>query len=450
MNSGGGREYWESLGVSFRKYKERWDPHYKNVLNRHLVNATDSELQYFTSLFKLHDSSEMHNLIEDIEIGLPIFCAFEFCKDKRKFIKDYCSKFQGTFETVEKENPFLAVLKMYNNNPKYLKNILIYYFWRRTKTALVFSPDIYIEKEHFNKLKAKINYITKYLSKHNLRKYRYVSFGVLEAEPIYIFQFYRQTGDRIKRNIEKVIRDRSVSEFFLELDIEQQKLKIKSKGRLSESIKKSLINSIEKVLNLKLIEYIETKEEERYSFNVFKEALKTPFVNSEDEIKVINLIFNRTKLSHGIPLELSRKSKRIDIKASLNQLIENDFINLSDILYIDSLYIDYKNKQKKITVKELAESGEILLNLDDSGLSDEDRNVINEKFLGQFGLPIDIPINPKEITKNFDKRAEYLLNPNQRLDPPRPIQIEDLRILNEKGLIRTQRLERIRCSGCGF
>ena len=447
MNSREEREYWESLGVSFRKYKERWNSQYKHALNRYIEKATDTEVQYLIFIFELKDSSELSNLIEDIETGLPVFCALEFCRDKKKFIKEYCSKFDNTFETVEKENPFLAVLKIYKKWPESLKNFLIYYVWRQTKTELVCIPDTNIEKEHFNKLKTKLNYITRYLSKHNFKKYRFIPFGILEDDPIYIFQIDRQTGDRIKRNIERVIRDKSVSEVFFELNIEKQQLKIKSKGKLSESIKRTLIISIEKVLNLKLIEYSEMIEEEKYSFDKFKEALSTPSINAESEMKITNLTFNRTKLPHGIPLELSKKSKQIDIKAAINQLIENDFISLSDILYINSLYISYENRQRKITVHE-EDSGEVLLKLHDSGLSEKDKNIIKNEFLNQFGLPVDIPINPKEITKNFDKRAEYLLNPNQRLDPPRPIQIEDLRILDEKKLTRTQKMQRVRCSGC--
>ena len=375
MNSREEREYWESLGVSFRKYKERWNSQYKLALNRYIEKATDTEVQYLTFIFELKDSSELSNLIEDIETGLPVFCALEFCRDKKKFIKEYCSKFDNTFETVEKENPFLAVLKIYKNWPESLKKFLIYYVWRQTKTELVCIPDTNIEKEHFNKLKIKLNYITRYLSKHNFKKYRFIPFGILEDDPIYIFQIDRQTGDRIKRNIERVIRDKSVSEVFFELNIEKQTLKIKSKGKLSESIKRTLIISIEKVLNLKLIEYSEMIEEEKYSFDKFKEALSTPPINAESEMKITNLIFNRTKLPYGIPLELSKKSKQIDIKAAINQLIENDFISLSDILYINSLYISYENRQKKITVHE-EDSGEVLLKLHDSGLSEKDKDIM--------------------------------------------------------------------------
>ena len=155
MNSREEREYWESLGVSFRKYKERWNSQYKHALNRYIEKATDTEVQYLTFIFELKDSSELSNLIEDIETGLPVFCALEFCRDKKKFIKEYCSKFDNTFETVEKENPFLAVLKIYKNWPESLKKFLIYYVWRQTKTELVCIPDTNIEKEHFNKLKVK-------------------------------------------------------------------------------------------------------------------------------------------------------------------------------------------------------------------------------------------------------------------------------------------------------
>jgi hypothetical protein len=446
MNFGEEKKYWESLGVSFRKYKEQWQSNYKYALNRYLKKFEPMEVQDIVTLFELHDSSEL----EDIDKGLTIFCAFEFCRGKKKFIKEYFSKFNEAFGTIEKENQYLAILKLYKKHPESLKNILIYYYWRLTKTAKVFSPDVKIEIDHINKLKKKINSITSYLSKHNLRKYRFVPFGILEEETIFIFQIDRQTGDKIKRNIEGVIRDKSVSEFFLELDIEKQNLKIKGKLELSESIISNLIISIERALNLKLIEYDEIIEEERYSYAKFKEALKTPLIATENEIKVTNLTFNRTKLPNAIPLELSRTSKRIDIKASINQLIENDFVSLTDIHYIDSFYIEYENKQRKITVIELEETGEILLKLNDSGLSDDDKSILKEKFLNQFGLPVDIPINPKEITKNFDKRIEYLLNPHHMLDPPRPIQIEDLRILNKKGLIRTRRLQRVRCSGCGF
>lgn len=450
MNPQEERKYWENLGVSFRRYNELWESKSRNTLKRHIDKAKSIEIQYMTSLFELQESSELENFIEDIEKGLPILCAFEFCKGKNKFIKEYCTNFDGIFEIIEIENPNLAVLKLYKNSPESLKNIFTYYFWRRTKTAQVFSPEVNIDKNHINKLKTKMNYITKYLSNHNLRKYSFVPFGILEKEPIFIFQIDRQTGDKIKRNIKGVIRDKSVSEFFLEFDIEKQKLKIKSKGKLSESITTNLIISIEKALDLKLFKYSEIIEEENYSYDRFQETLTNPDQVTENEIKVINLTLNKTKLPHGIPLELSRKSKGIDIRASINQLIENDLINLSDILHINYLYIDYENKQRKITVKELEDSGEILLKLDDSGLSEDESNNIKDKFLNQFGLPVDIPINPTEITKNFDKRAEYLLNSNTRLDPPRPIQIEDLRILKDKSLIRLQKLQRVKCLECGF
>ena len=450
MNLQEKRKYWESLGVSFRRYNELWESKYRNTLKRQIDKAKLIEIQYITSLFELQERSELENFIEDIEKGLPILCAFEFCKGKNKFIKENCTNFDDIFEITEKENPKLAVLKLYKNSPESLKNVFIYYYWRLTKTAQVFSPDVNIDKDHINKLKTKMNNITRYLSNHNFKKYSFVPFGILEKEAIFIFQIDRQTGDKIKRNIKGVIRDKSVSEIFLEFDIEKQKLKIKSKGKLSESITNDLITSIENVIKFKLFMHSEIIEEESYSYDRFQESLRNPNQVTENEIKVINLTLNKTKLPYGIPLELSRKSKGIDIKASINQLIENDFINLSDILYINYLYIDYENKQRKITVKELEESGEIILKLDDSSFSEGETNIIKEKFLDQFGLPVDIPINPTEITKNFDKRAEYLLNSNLRLDPPRPIQIEDLRILKEKRLIRLQKLQRVKCLECGF
>lgn len=303
------RKYWECLGVSFRRYNELWESKYKNTLKRHIDKAKSIEIQYMISLFDLQESSEFENFIEDVENGLPILCALEFCKGKNKFIREYCTDFDGTFETTEIENPKLAVLKLYKNSPESLKNVFIYYYWRRTKTAQVFSPDVNIDKDHINKLKTKMNNITRYLSNHNLRKYSFVPFGILEKEPIFIFQIDRQTGDKIKRNIKGVIRDKSVSEIFLEFDIEKQKLKIKSQGKLSESITTDLITSVENALNFKLFKYSEIIEEESYSYDRFQESLRNPDQVTENEIKVINLTLNKTKLPHGIPLELSRKSK---------------------------------------------------------------------------------------------------------------------------------------------
>ena len=194
MNVREERKYWETLGVSYRKYKEQWQSNYKYALKRHIKNFNSVEVQYLLDLFELHDSPEFVNLIDDTDKGLAIFCAFEFCKGKNKFIKEYCFKFDGTFETIELENHNLAILKLYKTHPESLKNILIYYYWRRTKTAKVFSSDVKIEKNHIDKLRIKINSIASHLSKHNLKKYRFIPFGILDNEPIFIFQIDRQTG----------------------------------------------------------------------------------------------------------------------------------------------------------------------------------------------------------------------------------------------------------------
>ncbi|MEB4842692.1 hypothetical protein P5G86_22105 [Paenibacillus jamilae] len=408
-------KFWRSVGVSIDLINELSTSdigiRFKSMLN----NVTINELSELATLLNVDlkdvNKKEQAECFNEVPINSQkeIILLREFLNRKKRTVIRYYNyvSTNSDYETIFKHSQVCQLYQLFNNDHIHIIQIYTWHNWNSKGTGIQFSLS---KKVSFDKAyKIPTEYATDFVDdmytySNRENKYKVFSFGKHEKEKL-VVMLYRQINDASRPDFDEPFRNKEVVSIMFQIDVTAGLLEIRSKfQKEKEGIKKY----IEKTFDTSLIEIKPEVFNQYQPEKVISAVLEgTPPENKEVLDFMVNKVVFRSSPLINSP-SLTFELKNGDVLPSIKDAYTRECIDLESIKDIES--ISFKTSKVSRTIRStVLEDGNIIFSLDDSGIEQETKNDIEEKFLFKFGIPLNKLVSNSKFTVGKADLTDYLM-----------------------------------------
>ncbi|SEJ43976.1 hypothetical protein [Bacillus thuringiensis] len=408
-------KFWRSVGVSIDLINELSTSdigiRFKSMLN----NVTINELSELATLLNVDlkdvNKKEQAECFNEVPINSQkeIILLREFLNRKKRTVIRYYNyvSTNSDYETIFKHSQVCQLYQLFNNDHIHIIQIYTWHNWNSKGTGIQFSLS---KKVSFDKAyKIPTEYATDFVDdmytySNRENKYKVFSFGKHEKEKL-VVMLYRQINDASRPDFDEPFRNKEVVSIMFQIDVTAGLLEIRSKfQKEKEGIKKY----IEKTFDTSLTEIKPEVFNQYQPEKVISAVLEgTPPENKEVLDFMVNKVVFRSSPLINSP-SLTFELKNGDVLPSIKDAYTRECIDLESIKDIES--ISFKTSKVSRTIRStVLEDGNIIFSLDDSGIEQETKNDIEEKFLFKFGIPLNKLVSNSKFTVGKADLTDYLM-----------------------------------------
>ncbi|MEC0163357.1 hypothetical protein P4L23_12975, partial [Bacillus cereus] len=387
--------FWRFVGVSIDLINELSAPQVEVRFKSLLNNVTINELTELATLFnvdlkgvKKMEQVECFNEVP-IDSKKEMIILREFLNRKKKTVIRYYNSVatNSNYRIIFEHSQLCQLSQLLNDDHIHIIQIYTWHNWDSKGTGIQFSlnKQVTFNKTYKIPTEYEEDFINDmYVNSNKENNYRIFSFAMYEKNKIAVI-VYRQINDGSKPDFDEPFRNKEVAIIMFQIDITAGILEIRSKfQREKTGIKKY----IEKTFNTSLTE-IRPELFTQYQPEEIRSAVLEGISPAGQEVSdfIVNkIVFRSSPLinSPGLTFELENG----DILPSIKDAHTRECIDLESIKDIES--VSFKTSKVNRTIRStVLEDGNIMFSLDDSGIEQNVKNEIQEKFLRKFGIPLN-------------------------------------------------------------
>lgn len=445
------KDFWIKNEINHDKIFNAWESKIKNEIKDFLNRMNEEELILVMNFFNLKKETqtkeEMISSILKLKEAYILGLLKDFHDSKIKSIREYCTQepILSLMEAKELNKTFLSLLKVYKLDPTHLFGILTMHYWNRHGIGEKFDSLQKLEEIDIDKIKNNLGKITQYLTKKDKKGYKFKYVYGYKKDGNYYFFIWKQTGDRIKPDMGGYKRLRPVSEVLFRINLQDNTIEIKCK---SEKIKEYLIKSFEYKCKL-LFEKEQKTVSEYFKPEEFIKKIEATAQNTEqidNEIRIVDIDFDKTKLHSSVPLKIKEKLST-DILPAILELHNFGIVDFSFMpLFVNKMIFHFNGKMVNIQ-RFINSDTSYELKITSGGINKEEKELINKSFERQFSIKLDTPLDLSAITTDRVERIENIMSGFVDTNPKEFIKNE-IDNLQKKHLILTRIEGRFYCEKC--
>ncbi|SPT81068.1 Uncharacterised protein [Bacillus cereus] len=407
--------FWRFVGVSIDLINELSAPQVEVRFKSLLNNVTINELTELATLFnvdlkgvKKMEQVECFNEVP-IDSKKEMIILREFLNRKKKTVIRYYNSVatNSNYGIIFEHSQLCQLSQLLNDDHIHIIQIYTWHNWDSKGTGIQFSlnKQVTFNKTYKIPTEYEEDFINDmYVNSNKENNYRIFSFAMYEKNKIAVI-VYRQINDGSKPDFDEPFRNKEVAIIMFQIDITAGILEIRSKfQREKTGIKKY----IEKTFNTSLTE-IRPELFTQYQPEEIRSAVLEGISPAGQEVSdfIVNkIVFRSSPLinSPGLTFELENG----DILPSIKDAHTRECIDLESIKDIES--VSFKTSKVNRTIRStVLEDGNIMFSLDDSGIEQNVKNEIQEKFLRKFGIPLNKLISNAKFMVGKADLTDYLL-----------------------------------------
>lgn len=224
----------------------------------------------------------------------------------------------------------------------------------------------------------------------------------------------RQTGDRLVREVGGRRRSRPSSLGLVRFRTGSTSFEFRNMGPFDDIVLNWIRSEVGTVVKTDPGMFDEFQKDELH------QCLLTPLgVIGEQRVPVTRLAA-RTSLTIGqSQIQLQSQDQRSDIRADLQNLVNDNLIRLDEPSDIDSLELVFDGRQIKVSVRTDSDEFACRAVPEDAHLTDEQRRRLVDVFRSSVGFPLDVPVARGDTPINRSWAFDRLLSEGAAVMDPR-------------------------------
>ncbi len=444
------KDYWYYKGLNYGRSKEEYRKHGIKQLIDELEDLSLDDLKEISSMLNISkiDKEDKDTYIQALtgekSIGLQLLMLSLFLRTYEKSSNDYINKHKSS--NGKSNSSYVILLSLFlDNNHDHLLDILINHNWEAAGTGTILESKENLPEGAKKNFENDAKSFAKKFSTKNpyfgKKKAKYI--GKSEA----IFLFDRQIGDKVIQTIGKP--QRLKPSIYVLIKISSRGLEIREKRSHNYTINRIKVIT-EKLFNIELENTSERPAKGDIS-KFIKRFTEKPV--KDNRLSIISLKLRHSELPEAVPIEIDNFQAGNDIVGAIKELVLDNkkLAELIEITDIDRFNVSYSSdgrlgNRRRITIKE-KEDGSIILEVDSKSMNDEERGGFYKAFQEQFGLSLNVPLDPTNLTSNRKHIIDYILSEG-KIDTSRKFLVETANKLRTIGLISTVEKYKLKCSNC--
>ncbi|NQU78690.1 hypothetical protein HQ545_02885 [Candidatus Woesearchaeota archaeon] len=441
------RKFWENLEINYKGFKEDWNNEQLNLqkyLNKldiaFLIELCDIIGMSYGTLGTQEKKKELVKKIIGLKSALELCCLYKFYRGKINIVRERCQN--ASMKLLYTQLPFLGLVKLFYEDPDNLSEIRIDYHWRiNSSRGLRFRASIPLKEEFFSNFDKKMRSIAGKLTKKTRKGFKHKYLGSVKRGNKLFCLMFRQTADKIIRNIDRNKRNKTASDMLVMLDFDNDALEIRCKNDTEINRTKLFME------NAFRIYFAAPRIDEEMIFDSTRvqTSMRGDVSTASTGLNLIGAEFNRSQLQGNVPLSVPYNFSNRDVSRAISQLEEMHIVNLDNISYINSFSFVFENKLMIVTVKTSKE--DVCFTLEKGGHDDDYVRRFSDVFEEFSGYKLNhhIKLCESEVDKESLMNTIFM---SDRLDNPHDIEIEMVDKLKKIDVIKAKEVQKAQCTHC--
>jgi DNA-binding transcriptional regulator/RsmH inhibitor MraZ len=445
-------QYWDELRVNYEKIDELQPESALGTLLRSLKKSERKDLCNIMKLINLDIESDDIFLDKVLTVPSTKYLLYlrEFLNRKKKAVDDlYSWNFSSSQECYESSD-FIKLVHMYYSSPAKLFEILVLHEWKSKSTGDLFQCDKNFLKKHLESIAADVNFqrtIVDTLYKEAGQETDYKLLAHCKVtDDHYIYMIYKLNKDTKRVDFDRAKRIKDVDVILMSITLNKKIVEIKSNTKTEIwGLKKYIQEHIGSQLG-DIVEEVYTDYEPTRVSQVFKGG--EAFSGHEPEDFVINKMVFSNSLLIKSP-EIVIQFPKSDVWLSVVDAFKKKVVDINSLRDINQIKFT-ANNHSRIVRSVVLENGNVIFKLDDSGIDEDIKKAISEKFINKFGFPLNQPVENK-FTYGEAAQIDYLISLSTQMKLSEDLQrkFDDLKSRN---IIQEKVYTLYKCqeSSCGY
>ena len=363
------------------------------------------------------------------------------------FLKEYGLSVQTYLQVQSNEQYgrlFTKLLRLFleDETHKHLTKIFIDFNWHAAGTGTILSSKEALPQDMDQKFENDVQKIAAKLSnrspKFGRKKTKYV------GKSGKTFLFDRQVGDELLQTINGPKRFKPSRYLLVKLGADT--IEVRERRRLNYTAPR-VERLVEKLFNVALQNTSELPSQ------VNSEKFKMRFTTqpeNDNRISIISLKLRRSTLTKAVPIALDNYQEGSDIVNAIKDLLEKEdvaeLVEPTDVgeFAISFHYGNKAGRRKRIRVNEKTD-GSVSLEMDSKDMSDSERDEFYKAFEEQFGLRLNVSLDPTNLTANKEHTLNFILSEG-KVDSSRAFLATQTTRLKQLGIIKTKGKFKLKCT----
>lgn len=426
----------EDVPENYEKYREDWRASYEGKF-RSVMQKADSDT--FSLIVQLSpvDEDSSDSLFEDIlrnrKRSALLYTIYQFISGKKLAVRGLADK-KG--ETIGKGEEFAYILgKIADGDHDFLYKLNLYNDWTASSDVFAYAVEDEVPADYMRTIENEFSAIRYTLArKTRSDNYTHDERDKIELENGCLLNINRQTSDQAKRDWSGRQRRRNVSNVFVEMSEERDRIRIATSNT---NIRETLRDKLQDVLDVFLYDL----EIDVSKADVDKSQFESELVeDSDDSLRILAAEFERSNVSPALPVKISKKSYNRDIRPII-QSMEPEIISV-ELDNVSKLWAEVEGQEGTINFEQSLQQGFFRLDSNVDSQREQLQRVFRERFGEIFGVPVDKKIPLHWVTGDRQSFiASILKNPSEydsRRFPNQDLtkKLEDLGIIDRRIVIQ--------------
>lgn len=407
--------YWRELGIKYDAIQEldSFLVHFrlKTILKQMKMPALD-ELRKLCRLEEYENEEKLRDALDSLEIeNIKILLKLhDFSNRKKKSVDKYYASLGLEDERYEKST-LAKLLHLFYLSPVHLIELFTWYLWdsRASGKLFVFDKES-ISHSEVKKIAQDTSFNNSlrdalYKASGSKNLYRVYSYSIISKKVLILV--YRQISDAPRADFVSAPRNREVSPALFLIDSDKKTVEIKSliteEGAIKDYIQSTLGSNLGEIQPEVFVNY----KKEVFVDSILKGSSVTASGEPITDFMVYKIKFRGTPLKNSPQLTLELDS--LDIWPSVEEAHANGMINIESIKDLESIQFKspFGNRLIRSTI---LDNGNVIFSMDDSNLDVANKKLIEDKFLGKFGVPLYREISNELFDEGKADKVDYLMS----------------------------------------
>ncbi|MCM3292120.1 hypothetical protein M3661_18530 [Paenibacillus sp. MER 180] len=447
-------EYWDQLRVNHERIDEL---NTEKNLDKILFSMKPNERAELYKIFDINESSYEDAFFKDrIKEKNAVFpmeyflYLREFINRKKKAVEHLYSVYFSDQPIQVETSDYLKLIQMFVHKPSFLFEILVSHEWKIKAGGELYQYDKVLPSKELEQLATNINYQGKLInvlfkSNGQSTDYRIFAHCILNKNE-YIYMVYKKNKDTKRADYDRAKRIKDVDIILFRINPNEKIIEIKSS---TKSEVYGIINYFSEQFNLRFTEIVSDvfcDYEPIQTVQVFNTGDAYSGIEPID-FTINKIVFNNSLLTKSpqVTIQLSKS----DIWLSVVDAFRKNVISINSLADIEQIKITTNNHSRTIRSLTL-ENGHVVFKLDDSGIDEQIKQEISDKFKEKFGFPLNQPVNNK-LAYGEALKIDYLFRISTDSNLSEELN-EKFRYLVSEGFFQLEQRVSYECRNnlCGF
>ncbi|SFR98194.1 hypothetical protein SAMN05216559_1990 [Halomicrobium zhouii] len=392
------------------------------------------------------DMSEGGFISETLDSGdksIFLFTLHRFLNDKLLAVEEMAEK---SGDVIASERGYHHVLStILDGEDDYLYHVHLYSEWLDSKHKSRYKIKNSLPDDYVSRFEDNVRGLRMTLARNTrAENFEYQDKNKLPFDNSTLFAISRQASDVEKPDVTGPQRRRDLRYVFLEVKEDAAHLVISTR---SKGIRDTLLTKAEEIFSILTTDADIVDDETELSKTRFEEELEKPENNEPDKIKILSIDFRDTNTQPSVPLSLSNKSARKEVRPVVNRLGQ-EIVNVN-IANIKKLWFSHEGVDVSVRIERNLDQSFVRLNANIKTRSELKSDEVKTAFKEQFGLPLNQKIPLYWITRDRTDLISQMLK-GMGYWQTKYVKDDDLltSLVGEIKVLNKSELERRQCIGC--